>query len=135
MKTKEELAGRIRMLRMRARMTQKQVAQILNLDRSTYAYYETATTCPDYETLVRLAKMYQVTTDYLLGLEESPEAGGTIRPRTGAQPLAQADRVDPLLAATPGEREYLLTFRIMAPEEQQKMMAAAQRILNRSGQA
>ena len=75
MTVKEELAGCLRMLRVRARMTQKQVAQILNLDRSTYAYYETATTCPDYETLVRLAKMYRVTTDYLLGLEDGPEAG------------------------------------------------------------
>ena len=133
MTVKEELAGRLRMLRVRARMTQKQVAQILNLDRSTYAYYETATTCPDYETLVRLAKMYRVTTDYLLGLEDGPEAGGAVRPRAQREALAQADTGSLFTAATPGEREYLLTFRILSPEEQQEMMAAAQSILKGGG--
>ena len=58
-------ADRLRELRKISRMTQKQVAQILNLDRSTYAYYETDTTKPDYNTLVRIARMFRVSTDYM----------------------------------------------------------------------
>lgn len=130
---KKILAIRLKQLRQAYRMTQKQVAQILNFDRSTYAYYETATTSPDYETLMRLAKMYRVTTDYLLGLEDGPEAGGAVRPRAQREALAQADTGSLFTAATPGEREYLLTFRILSPEEQQEMMAAAQSILKGGG--
>ena len=130
MTVKEVMAGRLRTLRAKARMTQKQVAQILNLDRSAYAYYETATTFPDYQTLVRLAKMYRVTADYLLGLEDGTEAGGAVRPRAQREALAQADSAQPLIAATPEERRCLLTFRAMTPEGREELLSAAQRILS-----
>ena len=121
MAIKEILSGRLRMLRTVSRMTQKQVAQILNLDRSTYAYYETATTCPDYATLVRFAKMYRVSADYLLGMKDSPEVQTTA--------LAQEETGAPLAAATLEEKQCLLTFRMMTPEEQQELLSAAQSIL------
>ena len=132
---KKIIAIRLKQLRQAYRMTQKQVAQILNFDRSTYAYYETATTSPDYETLMRLAKMYRVTTDYLLGLEDGPETGGAVRPRAQTQALAQADTGSLFTAATPGEKRLLLTIRSMRPEEQEALLAAAQRILGRGSQS
>lgn len=121
MAIKEILSGRIRTLRVRVRMTQKQVAQILNLDRSTYAYYETATTCPDYETLVRLAKMYRVSADYLLGMKDSLEMQTTA--------LAQEETGALLDAVTLEEKQCLFTFRMMTPEEQQELLSAVQSIL------
>lgn len=48
-------------------MTQKQIVQSLSIDRSTYAYYELDKTKPDFETLVRISNIYQVSVDYLLG--------------------------------------------------------------------
>ena len=121
MTIKEILSGRVRTLRTVSRMTQKQVAQILNLDRSTYAYYETATTYPDYATLVRLAKMYRGSADYLLGMKDSPEMQTTA--------LAQEETGAPLAAATLEEKQCLFTFRMMTPEEQQELLSAAQSIL------
>lgn len=59
-------SDRLRKSRKQNHMTQEQVAKSLNIVRSTYAYYETGKTCPDFETLVRLAHLYNVTTDYLL---------------------------------------------------------------------
>lgn len=41
----------------------------LCIDRSTYAYYELGETQPSLLMLVRLAKLYDVTTDYLLGIQ------------------------------------------------------------------
>ncbi|MCI8554738.1 MAG: helix-turn-helix transcriptional regulator [Clostridiales bacterium] len=63
---------RLRALRGYHNLTQRQVAQSLSIDRSTYAYYETGKTHPDFETLTRIARMFGVSTDYLLGLDESP---------------------------------------------------------------
>ena len=57
---------RLRKLRKQHHMTQEQVAKSLNIVRSTYAYYETGKTRPDFNTVVRLAQLYNVTTDYLL---------------------------------------------------------------------
>ena len=133
MTVKEVLAERLRALRTKAKMTQKQVAQILNLDRSTYAYYETATTLPDYATLVRIAKMYRVTTDYLFGLEDSSEARGEVRPSLKTESLVSADSGDLLTAATPEEKQCLFTFRILAPEEQASLLAVARSILDGGG--
>ena len=64
--------NRLRALRGYHNLTQRHIAQSLIIDRSTYAYYETGKTHPDFETLTRIARMFGVSTDYLLGLDESP---------------------------------------------------------------
>lgn len=82
-------SDRLRMLRKASNMTQKQVAQKLSIDRSTYAYYEIDKTKPDYETLMRISRIFNVSVDYLLGREREipsslplrdglPEHGGNL---------------------------------------------------------
>lgn len=66
-----KFGDRLRKLRKQMDMTQEQVAKNLNIVRSTYAYYETGKTCPDFNTVVRLAHLFNVTTDYLLDAETS----------------------------------------------------------------
>lgn len=53
-------------LRKAAGYTQKEVAQVLGLTRSAYAYYECGTTVPSFMTLLNIARLYGVTTDSLL---------------------------------------------------------------------
>ena len=69
-------AERLRVLRGNSGMTQWQIAQALNISRSAYAYYETGATRPDFDTLTRLAQIFRVSTDYLLGA--SPDPGGQL---------------------------------------------------------
>ncbi len=64
------IAGKLRSLRENKRWTQQQVAQLLRIDRSAYAYYETAKTFPSLVLLVDIADLYGVSTDYLLGREK-----------------------------------------------------------------
>ena len=61
------LASRLRLLRRERHMTQEQVASALTLQRSTYAYYETGRTMPKLGNLIRLAELFGVTTDFLVG--------------------------------------------------------------------
>ncbi|MEG0470736.1 MAG: helix-turn-helix transcriptional regulator [Solibacillus sp.] len=58
---------RLRMLRDKMNLSQKDLTERLNINRSTYARYETSSTQPDYDTLTKLADFFGVTTDYLLG--------------------------------------------------------------------
>ena len=67
------IAGRFRFLRESKGWTQQQVAQLLHIERSAYAYYETAKNFPTLVLLLDIADLYGVTTDYLLGREKKEE--------------------------------------------------------------
>lgn len=57
---KSELAENIKKIRESFGLTQDEVSKILNLERSTFAYYETGKTKPDIFTLMRLAEYLQI---------------------------------------------------------------------------
>ncbi|MDD6284105.1 MAG: helix-turn-helix transcriptional regulator [Firmicutes bacterium] len=65
------LADKLRALREEYNITQKQVADLLNIDRSTYSYYETGKSCPTLDTLVRLARIFGTSTDELLDVKST----------------------------------------------------------------
>lgn len=57
----------IRSLRVDAGMTQQQVAEYLNVKQNTYSQYEIGVLNYLIDVLCRLADLYQVSVDYLLG--------------------------------------------------------------------
>ena len=82
-----QLAENLKSLRKNARMNQQTIADMLNIERSTYSYYETGRTNPTYETLINISKIYNTTVDSLLGIERNPivaegshgyESGGSL---------------------------------------------------------
>lgn len=74
----ETLGSRLRKLRNSKHLRQEQVANLIGVNKSAISYYENDTRQPSYATLVRLASIYNVTTDYLLGLrsEETFDTSG-----------------------------------------------------------
>jgi transcriptional regulator with XRE-family HTH domain len=65
--------SRLRYLRKSNHWTFDYVAKQLGIGRSTYAGYETEFRKPSLETLTNLAKLYHVSTDYILGLSDDPK--------------------------------------------------------------
>ena len=63
---------RLKELRTQRHMLQKDVAQRLGIDRTTYAKYESGASEPNHETLLKLSELFDVSADYLLGRELSP---------------------------------------------------------------
>lgn len=63
-KTKDVL----RMERIKRGWTQEDVAKMLGMARASYAQYETGKNMPTTENIIKLAEIYRVTTDYLLGV-------------------------------------------------------------------
>lgn len=59
---------RLKYLRQKQNITQKQLADIVKLTQSTIAGYENATKLPTIDTLILLAQYFNVSADYLLGL-------------------------------------------------------------------
>lgn len=50
----------LRQCRENAGLTQKQVADALSVERSTYAYYETGTTHPSGSMIIKLARIFNI---------------------------------------------------------------------------
>ena len=64
----EAFQQRLYYLRTVTKRSQKQVADYCELERSTYSCYELGRSHPSLATLVRLSRLYEVSTDYLLGV-------------------------------------------------------------------
>ncbi|OCL26285.1 transcriptional regulator [Orenia metallireducens] len=61
---------RIRQLRKEFKLTQQELADKIGVNRATIAGYETKGMEPGYDTLSELARIFNVSTDYLLGLTD-----------------------------------------------------------------
>lgn len=60
---------RFKKLRVDKKLTQFQLAKILDISKSNISKYETGNVEPNLETLVKISKYFGVSTDYLLGNE------------------------------------------------------------------
>ena len=62
-----KFSTRLRELRVNKGLRQEQVAKLICVNKSAISTYENDTRQPSFEILVRLANLYRVSTDYLLG--------------------------------------------------------------------
>ncbi|MCD8239087.1 MAG: helix-turn-helix domain-containing protein [Clostridiales bacterium] len=63
----------LKTLRLNENMTQAQLAQKLDLTKSVISAYETGLRLPSYDVLIHIAKIFNVSTDYLLGIERKQD--------------------------------------------------------------
>lgn len=66
-----KLSTRLRELRLKKELRQEQVAKLIGVNKNVIASYENDTKQPSFEILIRLANLYRVSTDYLLGQTNS----------------------------------------------------------------
>ena len=66
------IGNRLSKLRKELELTQQQVADEIKVSRPTIGKYETEKAYPDFQNLVALANLYNCSTDYLLGLIDTP---------------------------------------------------------------
>lgn len=60
----------LRLLRQEKEMTQQQLGEMFGGGKSLISNYENGYCEPDFQTLVKLADFFDVSTDYLLGRKE-----------------------------------------------------------------
>lgn len=60
----------LKTLRSEKGLTQEELSKILNINRATYAHYETGRREPDAQTLKSFAEYFNVSLDYLMGLTD-----------------------------------------------------------------
>ena len=104
---------RLRRLRNEAGLTQQQVADQLNIHRTTYTKYERGSVNPDQQGLVQLANLFKVSVDYLLGNEEAVDD--------------VAEKTDNHMQLTLQEQHLVQMFRQLTYQEQQILVEQAQK--------
>ena len=101
-------------LRKERGLTQVELAKMVNVQQTTVSKWEVGRATPDYPVLLKLAEIYNVSVDYLLGREEITEEERS----AGASATKK-------ISITPIEDEMLYVFR----EVGKKRGEAAQRAL------
>ena len=94
----------LKQLRLNKDMYQKDVAKYLGVDRTTYVKYENGTSEPDIETIKKLASLFDVSVNYLLGEDTETDALKSARARTKKlhedNPQITVDKIQNLLGVT-----------------------------------
>ena len=76
-KAMQTLPNRLKSLRQESGLLQKHIAEQLNITTSAYGYYEQGKRIPDSNTLDKLAQIFNVSTDYILGRTDVKQSSNT----------------------------------------------------------
>lgn len=142
------LGKRLILAREKAGLLQKEAAEKIGINNSVLSRYEADERRPDPETLTKIASVYKVTTDYLLGLTNDPspsrqpdksidlatlnyvQIGSRIKEAREAMGLSQAELGDKIGQSELTVRSYEKGKRKISIEDLEKIAKALQRPLD-----
>lgn len=111
-------------MRKKCEYTQKQVADLLGLDRSTYSYYELGKIKPDINTVMRLSDIFDVHYTTILESEDT-NAFSDVRKGGVSKQLNTSEEnlnVTNFNFLTKKEQDILMAFRLLSNESQRDIM-------------
>ncbi len=71
--------SRLKALRVKKNLSQKALGKMLNLSDKTISAYEKGRNTPDFDTLVKIANIFAVSVDYLIGASDSEDTLTTLK--------------------------------------------------------
>lgn len=111
---------RLRMLRIRDGVSQKKLADMMQVSQQSINKYENHNVQPDLQTLIRFADFFHVSVDYLIGYSDIPAR------------LDSADQGD----ETADEAHVLALYRQLSPQEKHSVELILQNYCrNKTGSA
>lgn len=106
---KMSIGERMAKLRKDEDLGQKVLADVLNVSVATVSNYENDFHAPDLQTLIKIAKFYDVTVDYLLELSDS-RVNSEIMSQKFVNDVTYANVLSKLKALSPINRLHLLSY-------------------------
>lgn len=91
------LGARLKKLRTSKKLTQKQLAEKINVTNVSISGYESGNRFPDTDTLKKIADYFEVSTDYLLGRSDSPQTGTALPELTSKDEQDIARKLESIL--------------------------------------
>lgn len=119
----KELGLKLKYYRESCELSQQQIANALNVDRSTYTYYETGKTTPSASTLLKLSKIFNVPCSiFLESINQELDLNSLV-----ADSVDNKKSRDTIKSYESDEKIYDLS-------KEEKDILIAYRVLNKSGQ-
>lgn len=107
----KNLGNLLKIYRRNSLLTQQQVADTLNINRTTYTYYEAGKTEPSIDTLHKLVKIFGITYDDLLPSEKNP--------RSNKESFLHALENDAIYNLTKEEQSIIIAYRSLSRENKE----------------
>ena len=89
-----DISKKIKELRVERRMTQAEFAERLGVTKSSISSYENGSRLPSYDVLLKMARIFKVSTDVLLGHADQNHIALDITGLTGEQVIVLKDLVE-----------------------------------------
>lgn len=119
----KELGLKLKYYRESCELSQQQIANALNVDRSTYTYYETGKTTPSASTLLKLSKIFNVPCSiFLESINQELDLNSLVADSVGNKKSRDTTR------------SYESDEKIYDLSKEEKDILIAYRVLNKSGQ-
>lgn len=120
-----KLSKKLRFYRESCGLSQFQIATVLNIDRSTYTYYETGKTMPSANTIIKLSRLFGVPYSEFFDCvgqelfdDEELQDIVTIQEKKGKN-----DEVDSkIFDLRNDEQDIILKYRLMSNENKEKLL-------------
>lgn len=134
----KELGIRLKHYRENCELSQQQVANVLNIDRSTYTYYETGKTTPSASMLLKLSKIYNVpcavfleciNQELALGSKVADSIDDKKSNRKMRDGNYMLDIDDKIYSLEKEEKEFLIAYRALNKEKKQELDNFLQELL------
>ncbi len=121
----KELGLKLKYYRDNCELSQQQVANILNIDRSTYTYYETGKTTPSASMLLKLSKIYNVPCAVFLEcinqeLELNSKVADSIT-KGGISSFYEESIDDKIYSLTKDEKDVVIAYRILDNNKKEEL--------------
>lgn len=116
----EKISEKIKILRTKLGVTQKHIASILGVDRSTYTYYELGKTVPNWSMIKRIAKVFKIS-PYNLLEDDNKYIASDIS--------SSSKRRSNLYDLSNQEKKLVLSLRSLPEDERKKVMKSIDKIL------
>lgn len=105
------IGNRIKVLRTKNNMTQKELSIKLGLTPKMISFYETSQRMPPIDIIIKLVTIFDVSSDYLLGLTNIN--------------LNEKNNITPLLEMPDGAKILLETYKELIPQNQRSILHTA----------
>ena len=114
----------LRNLRTDRGLTQKALAEALNINRSTYSFHESGKTLPDFQRVSALAKIFEVPMGQMVEMLSNPEKTEQAAPKKRVPKKVSAEPAV-IGQLRPEEKSLIAIFRRCDPTSRQEIYRAA----------
>lgn len=117
--------NKLKELRKNSALTQKQIADVLGIDRSTYSYYENGKASPSLSVLMRIAKVFNVTLDYVIYGDDSK----TVHTNVLSDNNSLYSRADSFVNLSDTEKNLLMYSRLLDTDSVDELVKYAENLV------